>query len=408
MPPKMRLIERPARYKFVWGGRGGGKSESIEKALLHIADTKKKRILCTREIQNSISESIFSSLVELINELEYKNFNVTKNTIRNEKTGSEIIFCGLYGQDRKQAIKSMANVDIAFVEEAQAVSDGSLKILAPTIRKEDSELWFAFNRLFPDDPIWKFKERIPTEKKIEININYNDNPYLPGVLLEEAERSKAEYEAGINDDYLHIWMGEPIGLSDRNILRLREIEEAMTREVSVEGQIEIGADIARHGKDRTVLVKRQGLKMISMECYNNTTVVETAGLIKAFINFEKSVPVKVDDTGVGGGVTDILLSEGYNVIPVNFGQVASEPDKYPNAISEMWFTLKKNIGEIQLLNNQDLKNEFVTREFGIDNKGRRCVESKEKYKKRYYKSPDMADAVLLAYYETNRVQIFVY
>lgn len=409
MPSKMKVFNSPKRYKFAYGGRGGGKSESIAKLLLYRANNENIRILCAREIQNSIKESVYTLLVDQIKALEYTDFEPTQNSIRNIRTGSEFIFTGFYGQERKQTMKSMANVDIAWVEEAQVVSEASLKLLDPTIRKEKSEIWFSFNRLMPDDPVWLFKEKISCEDKIEVLINYCDNPYLPNVLKDQAERDKTAYESKLNEDYPHIWLGDPIGLSDRNIFKLREVDEAMTRTVNPEGRIEIGADIARYGNDRIIFVKRKGLVMTDMQTYKNLSVVETANYLKIFAGNDKSTPIKVDDTGVGGGVTDILKSDGYNAIPVNFGQTAGDADKYPNAISEMWFSLKNQINQVQLLSDQELKSELATREWKVDNKGRRCVESKDDYKKRYYKSPDKADACLLAFYEpeikTNLIRV---
>jgi len=399
MPEKMKAILKPKRYKFAWGGRGGSKSTSIAKAILYRANTEKIRVLCGREIQNSLQESVFNLLTDLIKKLEYTDFEPTKNIIRNKRTESEIIFTGFYGQEKKQTLKSLEGVDIAWIEEAQTLSKNSIQLLDPTIRKDKSEIWFGFNRLMPDDPVWIFKEKIPSELKTEIDINYSDNPYLPPVLVEQALRDKENFEKGLNDDYPHIWLGDPIGLSERNIFRLSEIINAMDREINPVGEVQIGADIARFGDDRIVFYKRQGLKVIGERVLKKLNLVETSNQLIEFANYNKNIPIKIDDTGVGGGVTDILKSNGYNVVPVNFAQSPNDSNKYPNAISEMWFSLKNMINEVELCNDIELKSELATREWKIDNKGRRCVESKEDYKRRYYKSPDKADAVLLCFYE---------
>lgn len=399
MPLKMRQIETNKRYIFSWGGRGGGKSESIAKHLLYKANQETIRVMCAREIQNSIRESVYTLLVDLIKQLNYTEYEPTLNTIRNNITGSEFIFTGLAQQDRKQTMKSMANIDIAWIEEAQVVSEGSLRLLDPTIRKENSKIIFSFNRLMPTDPVWLFKEKIPQSEKSEILINYFDNPYLPNVLYDQALREKQLFESNLSEDYPHVWLGEPTGLSNKNIFTLREIEESSSRVISPIGQIQVGADIARYGDDRIVFVKRKGLKMIDLKEFKKLSIVDTANYLKDFVELDKSVPIKVDDTGVGGGVTDILQADGYNAIPINFGQKANNEEKYPNIISEMWFELKAKINQTQILPDQELKSELASREWRIDNKGRRCVESKEDYKKRYYKSPDKADACLLCYYE---------
>jgi phage terminase large subunit len=97
-------------------------------------------------------------------------------------------------------------------------------------------------------------------------------------------------------------------------------------------------------------------------------------------------------------LTDILKSKGYNIFPVNNGQQAKDSDRYNNAISEQWFELKEKINEISLPDIQDLKTELMMREWKLDNKGRRIIESKEEYKKKGFRSPDFADALLLCFY----------
>ncbi len=400
MPEKMRpFLTEKRRYKFSYGGRGGSKSVSIAKSLLYLADQRKLKVLCTREIQNSIRESVHSLLSELIHDLEYSNYEITNTNVYNTATESEFLFAGLWGQDKKQTIKGFSGVDIAWVEEAQAVSAGSLDILIPTIRKDNSELWFAYNPLLPDDPVELLRQRVPDEQKIEVNINYDDNPYLSKAILCDIDISKKAYEAGISDDFLHIWKGMTISVSERTVFRKREIDEAVNRQIPEDGMIEIGADIARYGTDRTIFYKRKGLKVIDRKEYHNQSLVETSRLLIDFTGNNRNVRIKIDDTGLGGGVTDILRDKGYFVVPVNNGSSAQDSDRYNNAISEMWFYLKSIITQVSIPNDQELKSELLTREWNIDSKGRRGVEPKEVYKKRGYRSPDKADGLLLCFYE---------
>jgi len=110
--------------------------------------------------------------------------------------------------------------------------------------------------------------------------------------------------------------------------------------------------------------------------------------------------IKIDDTGVGGGITDIMESRDYNVVPINFQQTANDPDKYPNMISEMWFEVARFIHEIAGPEDDRLKKELVNRKYlpELDKKGRRVVESKKDYKKRGFPSPDKADSFLLCFH----------
>lgn len=400
MPPKMEVFKQPKRYKAAYGGRGGGKSESYAKLILDIANKEAGTYLCGREIQNSIADSVHSLLARFIHELNYTDFKVTDKEIYNTKVNSNFIFKGLWLQDKKQTIKSLDKIKIAWIEEAQTVSKASLDLLDPTIRAKESELWFTFNRLTPDDPIWLFLERIEPENKIVQKINYYDNPYLPEVLLQQALRAKKEFEDSISDDYLHIWEGEPLAYSERAILSAIKIQHSINRIVDNEGAIQIGADIARFGKDRTVFFKRKGLKITDWKVYKKHSITDVARLLIDFVGQHNThIPIKIDDTGLGGGVTDYLRDYGYNVEPIVFGGKSNDPDKYANIITEMWFYFKSIIDQVSLPDLQELRSELATREFKIDLKGRKQVESKEEYKKKFAKSPDLADACLLCYYD---------
>lgn len=207
------FIQGKYRYKIYEGGRGGGKSESFSRALLLIACQRQVRILCTREIQKSIQDSVHKTLKDIINNYVdisskekhiFEDFETTQTTIRNLRTGSEFIFCGLSGN--AQQIKSMANIDICWVEEAQTVSKDSLNVLIPTIRKENSEIWFSFNRLNDIDPVYDKFCLKPYDDILHKVINYYDNPYFPDVLEKERLRDEENLSP---EDYNHIWLGKP-------------------------------------------------------------------------------------------------------------------------------------------------------------------------------------------------------
>jgi phage terminase large subunit len=402
VPKKMFLFYLPKRFKFAWGGRWGSKTHSACKIALYLASQEKARFLFTREIQNTIAESLHAELKELIYNLGYDEYKVTENYIFNTKTKSEFIFKGLQQQDRKQTIKSLSNVKYCIVEEAQTISKASLDILVPTIRKANSELWFLYNKILADDPVESLRLSVDESEKIEINILAQDNLFNSKETLRDIARLKRQYEDGINDDYLHVVLGHPASLSDRVILTIRDIEQAINRNINDEGAIEIGVDVARFGKDRTVFFKRKGMKIIDWKVYKKKSTIEVCGLLVEFVGRSNTdVLIKIDDTGIGGSITDFMQENGYNVEPIIFGAKSSEPDKYNNLITEMWFYFQSILKDVCLPDLQELKSELSTREYKIDMKGRKQVESKEDYKKRYNKSPDLADALLLCYYENN-------
>jgi hypothetical protein len=153
---------------------------------------------------------------------------------------------------------------------------------------------------------------------------------------------------------------------------------------------------------------RKGLKMIALKEFKNISLVELCGHIETMAMRNFNMTIKVDETGVGGGVVDILTSRGYhNVIGINFGSKASDDDKFADLPSEMWCTFP--ISEVQLLNDSELFHELTDRRYSYDRKARRQVESKDSYKSRNNgKSPDKADSVLMLFYEPKIVRPMLY
>lgn len=173
------------------------------------------------------------------------------------------------------------------------------------------------------------------------------------------------------------------------------------------GGMEAGVDVARFGDDSTQMYRRKGHKVVDHRQYNKQDTVFVAQMVVDFTDGDGAVLKKIDDTGVGGGVTDNLNHLGFerSTIPINFNNKAEDEDKYANAISEMWFTAAKLIREHRIACKADngLKAELINRKMKpLDSKGRRVVESKEDYKKRGFRSPDKADAFLLTFYNKKK------
>ena len=154
IPSAFQELFKPHRYKVLYGGRGGAKSESIVRALLLIGAQKKTRILCARELQGSIQDSVHKLLADIIYSHPTLDafYEVQKAAIIG-KNGTEFLFKGL--KHNITEVKSMAGVDICFVEEAEKVSDQSWEVLIPTIRKDGSEIWISFNPKNLTDPTYQ-------------------------------------------------------------------------------------------------------------------------------------------------------------------------------------------------------------------------------------------------------------
>ena len=353
------------------------------------------RFLDTREIQNSIKDSVHKLLADQIERYGFSDYEVLNDSIRNKATGTEFIFRGL--RHNINEIKSMEGIDEAWIEEGHSVTKQSLDILLPTIRKAGSRIVVTFNRLTELDPVYVKFVQEPQENCYTRQLNY-DIAEKYG-LMTDAIKQEIEHDKKTDPAlYAHKWLGQPLSQTDKAIIPRDEIMLAMQREGSDTGAIEIGVDVARYGSDRTEIVKRKGLKMIDSVELTKTSTTDIVRHIENIVEMDTSIAIKVDDTGVGGGVTDTLKDKGYNVIPVNFGAKSSEPDKYPNLISEAWFFIKSIIKDISLVQDSELLMELSTREWVMDSKGRRGVESKDSYKKKGYRSPDKADATILCFF----------
>lgn len=227
LPDKLQCLFEPSRYKILYGGRGGGKSQNIARALLIQGATEKHKILCAREIQRSINESVHALLVEQIEDLSLSGFYDIQKTAIYGKNGTEFLFAGL--RTNISNIKSIPNITRAWVEEAQTVSKASMSVLIPTIRAPKSEIWLSFNPDLEDDPIYQDFVVTPPDNSIVVKIGWQDNPWFPEVLRQEMlGLKKRDYQ-----QYLNVWEGQCKQAVDgaifANELRLAAEQQRITR-----------------------------------------------------------------------------------------------------------------------------------------------------------------------------------
>lgn len=215
VPPKFNVLYSPARYKVFYGGRGGAKSWSIARALVKLAAEKPLRILCTREFQSSINDSVYRLICDQITAAGLSEFfTVTQSSITST-VGAQFIFKGL--RRSIQEIKSTEGIDICWVEEAQTISNSSWEILIPTIRRESSEIWISFNPEAEKDPTYQRFIINPPPSAVVVKVGWEDNPHLPATL--EAERL---YMLEVDPEaYEHVWGGNCRTISDAVIFRNR-------------------------------------------------------------------------------------------------------------------------------------------------------------------------------------------
>lgn len=200
-PEKLDFLFEPKRYKILYGGRGSGKSWGVARALIAMAIQKPIRILCARELQNSIHDSVITLLSDQIKSMGVESFFDVQRTAIYGKNGSEFSFVGL--KHNVTSIKSFEGVDYCWIEEGQAVSKTSWETLIPTIRKPESEIWVTFNPDLDTDETYKRFVLNPPENAIVRKVNWGDNPWFPDVLREELTNLRLKDM----DSYLNVWEG---------------------------------------------------------------------------------------------------------------------------------------------------------------------------------------------------------
>lgn len=216
------LLE-PARYRAAHGGRGSGKSHFFAEMMIeeHIRNPNQSSV-CVREIQKSLKQSVKKLLETKIEELGVGHmFDVQDTVIKSRHGSGMIIFQGMQNHTA-DSIKSLEGYDRAWVEEAQSLSETSLTLLRPTIRKPGSELWFTWNPRHQTDPVDVLLrgERPPKDATV-VQVNYEDNPWFPDVLREEME-----YDRGRDaDKYMHVWMGAYLANSEAQVFKNWRVEE---------------------------------------------------------------------------------------------------------------------------------------------------------------------------------------
>lgn len=217
-----RLFDTDWREAAIWGGRFSGKSHTVARYLLIRARSETVRVACFREFQNSITESSHQLLADIINQYGMTDFKVTDKSIINTINGSDFIFKGLHHNE--QSIKSIEGIDIAWVEEAQTITQSSLEVLTPTIRKDGSQIIYTYNRLLEEDPVHKRLVIEGRPNTLKINVNYDialKYGYMPDVIRLEME-SDRENRPSL---YKHKWLGEPISAEGKIYKDWIQIEE---------------------------------------------------------------------------------------------------------------------------------------------------------------------------------------
>ena len=384
------------RRMLLTGGRGGGKTQAVARLLLWVASKRRVRIICGRELQSSITESVYTVFCDLIERYNL-DFKVYANKIECNTTGSTIGFKGFRDQGRAN-IKGLEGVDILWIDEAETITKETLDIVNPTIRKQSSKLIFTMNRKTRFDPV--FIDNNTRDDCLSIKINYVDNKYCPKELIDEAMDCKERSEA----DYNHIWLGEPLNHGDNMVFNTKDLDNCKKVEFFgsniSQGRV-LAVDIANGGGDLTVAgcVDWKGptrFENTIVEAWDVKNLMETVGRIVDLKHKHLPDVIVIDATGVGEGVYSRLLELGVPVIDFKGARKSSSKEAF-NTRAEAFFETRDKIekGELKITDDRVLGDlEVIPYELKSD--GKKIITSKSKIKKEIQRSPDFADMISMA------------
>ena len=414
IPPILKPLWQDYSVKIITGGRGSAKTQTVCRIMIRQASNYKLRVLWAREIMESIKESLWSELSIMIPQLGYPGWDINEKRIKNKRTGSYFAFKGLRDIRAAKAMKGYSRFQRLIVDEAESVPKVSWVMADPTIREKGSEIWAIFNRYEELDPVHLFycmdsqlKETkingfsYQTDKnnKIVIECNWRDNPWFPEVLKKKMEKMREDDY----DLYLHVYENYPIAQLEKAIMDRILVDMAMKTVLPADGPQVIGVDIARHGMDKSKAYERRGAKVRKIGEAKHTAPIKFADEI-AHKADNPYIMINVDNGGLGaGGFIDRMKEHKFkNINELNYGGTPKNKKQYANIITEMYFECKDKLINSDIPNDPLLKQDLTGRLFGYDEKTRKKIEKKEKFRERYHRSPDDGDALVSCFYDPGK------
>ena len=304
------LLESSKRYRICVGGRGSGKSMTV--AMMCILEAiQGKRILCCREFQNSIQESVHSLVANLIEQTGVGGFTVTRDRI-SHTSGGEFIFRGL--SRNIESVKSLFGVNVVWIEEAQTISEESLRVLTPTIREAGSYFIMCANPRSQADPFTEtfLKGRegqlrsdghFSDELHTILRVNYDRNPFFPEELDLERRRDKKTLSHAM---YNHVWEGETLDEVDNSLILADWFDAALEIGERIKyresGARVVGHDISDTGKDAKAVVVRHGARVLDMGLMHDGTASDGLDWALDYVNRYHADSFVYDQDGIGLGL----------------------------------------------------------------------------------------------------------
>jgi phage terminase large subunit len=426
-----------SQIKVLYGGRMSSKTEDTAGVLSFIASKYKVRIACLRRFQNKIDESVYAILKRKIYDDDYlkSQFTVNKSSIESN-IGSEFVFMGI--QRNLEEIKGLDNIDITWIEEAEKLTREQWNLIRPTIlRKDGSFCVLVFNPYLDTDFVYQDFVMTKQDNVLVRHINYNENPFLSKSAIDLIENDKKKLD---NDEFNNIYLGMPRQDDDEALIKRKWIYECVDAHkklnIDITGQYRIGYDVADSGDDANAIVVAKGILCENVEEWkakedelrqSALKVYNKARTLKAIINYD-SIGV---GAGVGSNIIEFNQTNNTRIIANKFnaGAKVDNPDEeyehniknkdyFSNLKAQAWWRVAdmfrntynaitkgtefKEDEIISISSNindfQSLIVELSTPKKDFDNTGKIKVESKKDLAKRDIKSPNKADAFIMAYY----------
>ena len=432
-----RINRKRIRNRVLYGGRASSKSWDAAIRAIYIAQKfHGMKFLCVRQFQNKIEESVYTLLKNVIHSLGWSSqFHITNNKITNKYTGSEFVFYGLWRHINE--IKSLEGVNYCWIEEADQLTPSQWEILEPTIRAENSEFWIIFNPQISTDFVYQRFVINPPPNTLVRKINYPENPFLSSTMIEVIQAANDEdYE-----EYQHIYLGEPREDDDSVIIKRSWLNAAKDAHLKLgfepQGLRKIGFDIADDGGDRCVNVLGHGSVCLKLDVWKAKEDELLKSCRRTWDNAQEwKAAVIYDSTGVGAsaGAKFQELNDNTNTTnPIAYqkfhaGAGVTNPDSeykrgitngdmFANLKAQAWWNVADRLRNTwdaitngnhydpadlisissDLPNLEQLITELSTPKKDYDGADRIKVESKKDLLKREVKSPDLADAFVMAF-----------
>jgi phage terminase large subunit len=423
-----------ARNKVLYGGRASTKSWDAAGFATFLASNYKIRVLCVRQFQNKIEESVYTLLKHQIDRFGLLDqFKIIDNKITGRETGSEFMFYGLWRSIDE--IKSLEGIDILWIEEAHNLTEEQWKVLEPTIRKEGSQIWVIFNPKLATDFAYKRFVVNPPPNTVVRKINFDENPYLSDTMRQIIDAAREEDE----DEYRHIYLGEPKDDDEGSIIKRSWIMAAVDAHKALgfepSGRKRIGYDIADSGSDKCAEIYAHGSVVLDADLWKAAEDELLKSCTRVWNSARaKNASITYDSIGVGasagakfGELNDTIVDGRIQYQKFNAGAGVFRPeseyqpktknkDMFLNLKAQAWWLVadrfrntynavrkgeKFDEGDLISLSSglphlEELIDELATPKRDYDNNGKVKVESKKDLKTRDVASPNLADAFVMA------------